>query len=266
MGDEHDPSISSPYGHPFVETPGMARLARQGTVFEAAYCNSPLCVPSRSSFMTGKHPHRIGAWDLGVPLASDEPTWAHRLNAAGYTTALIGRMHFVGPDKRHGYTLRSAEDGEPTFRRDAPLAYKPADWDSPDPGVAVRNRQYVEEAGPGRDTPFQLYDAHVLEAALREIPALAAGTDPWAACVSFISPHYPLVVPDEWWHRYFPEHADMPAPAPGGATPLHPRNRGSLLSGTRGPCGADGETGQGRLLRDGLALRRAPEQASGSVR
>ncbi len=86
MTDEHNPMISKPYGHPLVRTPNMQRLADNGAVFDNAYCNSPLCSPSRMSFMTGKYPFRIRAWDNSVALASDEATWAHRLNAAGYDT------------------------------------------------------------------------------------------------------------------------------------------------------------------------------------
>ena len=50
MSDEHNPRYSSPYGHDFVQTPNMQRLADSGTLFSDAYCPSPLCVPSRSLF------------------------------------------------------------------------------------------------------------------------------------------------------------------------------------------------------------------------
>ena len=57
MSDEHAPMFSGPYGHPFVQTPHMDRLAEDGVTFTNAYCNSPLCMPSRMSFMTGQvHP------------------------------------------------------------------------------------------------------------------------------------------------------------------------------------------------------------------
>src|SRR5271157_5845644 len=57
MSDEHNPLYSSPYGDPYktgVVTPNMAALARMGTVFENAYCPSPLCSPSRSAFVSGR--------------------------------------------------------------------------------------------------------------------------------------------------------------------------------------------------------------------
>ena len=52
--DEHNPLYSSPYGHGSVRTPNMQALADNGVVFDAAYCPSPLCMPSRSALMSGK--------------------------------------------------------------------------------------------------------------------------------------------------------------------------------------------------------------------
>ena len=54
MSDEHGAKFSGAYGHRFVASPGMDRLAREGVTFDAAYCNAPLCVPSRICFMTGR--------------------------------------------------------------------------------------------------------------------------------------------------------------------------------------------------------------------
>lgn len=62
MSDEHNPLYSSPYGHDFVDTPNMQWLADHGTLFEHAYCPSPLCVPSRSAFLTGKRVHAVKAY------------------------------------------------------------------------------------------------------------------------------------------------------------------------------------------------------------
>jgi choline-sulfatase len=221
MGDEHSPFVSSTYGHPFVTTPGMDRLAAQGAVFEAAYCNSPICAPSRASFNTGKQVHRIGVWDHGSVLPSDEPTWAHRLNAAGYTTAAIGRMHFNGPDNRHGFQHRSMSDAEPVFRRRSAHALRPANWDNP--GKQPRGLGHLE-SGPG-DSPYQLYDDQVLESARDYLAQRTRSTQPWAAFVSFITPHYPLIVREEYWNRYFPDHADLPEIPVGPLHPQHVRQR-----------------------------------------
>ena len=215
MSDEHDPQVSSPYGHPFIHTPAMQRLADRGTVFENAYCNSPLCVPSRASFMTGKHLHRIGVWDNGVPLASDEPTWAHRLNGLGYATALAGKMHFVGLDQRHGFQERLVEDVHGSGRMRGPS------WDNgvKDGGAAMWKR--IHEAGPG-DSPYQRYDDEVVARSVEYIQSESRGNQPWALCASIITPHFPLIVRQPYFDRYFPEHADLPNIPSGHLDQLHP--------------------------------------------
>src|ERR1700709_727640 len=66
----HDPQ--SP-----IKTPNIDRLAETGVVFENAYCNSPLCAPSRFVMITGQLPSKIGAYDNASPLSPDIPTFAH---------------------------------------------------------------------------------------------------------------------------------------------------------------------------------------------
>ncbi len=67
MSDEHKRSALGCYGHGMVRTPNLDRLAARGTRFTDAYCNSPICVPSRASFATGRYVHQIGFWDNGSP-------------------------------------------------------------------------------------------------------------------------------------------------------------------------------------------------------
>ena len=103
MSDQHSPHALACNGDRIVSTPHIDSLAGSGVLFEHAYCQSPLCVPSRMSFLTGQQPSCIGVWTNGDILHSDVPTFAHALGAAGYETALIGRMHFEGVDEWHGF-------------------------------------------------------------------------------------------------------------------------------------------------------------------
>ncbi len=219
MSDEHDPAISSPYGHPFIHTPAQQHLADTGCTFEAGYCNSPLCVPSRASFMTGKHLFRIGVWDNGVPLASDEPTWAHRLNALGYDTALAGKMHFVGPDQHHGFRTRLVEDIHHTTH-----VGRGPDWlqGVHEGGPSMRHR--IEEAGAG-DSPYQRYDDRVAAQSIAYLADPARHERPWALCTSFITPHFPLIVRQPYFDRYWPHHADLPNIPPDHLDAQHPQSK-----------------------------------------
>ena len=89
-------------GYPGAVTPNLDRLAAQGVSFSAAYCNSPICNPSRSSMWTGRYPHEIGCWNNYTGLKLDAVTFATLLAQAGYRTGDYGRR-----DKKiGGHSLR----------------------------------------------------------------------------------------------------------------------------------------------------------------
>ena len=71
------------YGNSVTRTPHIDRLAEEGMVFEQAYCNFPLCGPSRSSMMTGRLASSIGAFDNGADFPASVPTVAHYRPARG---------------------------------------------------------------------------------------------------------------------------------------------------------------------------------------
>jgi choline-sulfatase len=225
MSDEHGPMFSSAYGHRLVRSPHLDRLAAAGVTFDAAYCPSPLCVPSRAAFMTGKHLHRVGAYDNGAPFPSDEATWAHMLRAAGYEVALDGKMHFIGPDTLHGFDRQLTRD---THGRIAGSA-----WLDPFPRGfrdGATTRRWVEEAGPGKKGNL-VFDDEVEAAALAYLQekSRSAAEQPWALCVSFLAPHFPLVVPEPYFSMYYPDNVDMPSIPPGHVESQHPAHeRGRL--------------------------------------
>ncbi len=80
--------------NPEVQTPNLDRLAREGMLFERAYCPNPTCTPTRSSMITGLYPSQHGAWSLGTKLPEEVPTIGQWLQAAGYDASLIGKAHF----------------------------------------------------------------------------------------------------------------------------------------------------------------------------
>lgn len=89
-----------------IKTPHLDELARTGVNFASAYCNSPLCAPSRFTMCTGQLPSKIGGYDNASILSPEVPTYAHYLRREGYETALAGKMHFIGPDQLHGFEHR----------------------------------------------------------------------------------------------------------------------------------------------------------------
>ena len=218
MSDEHSPRFSAPYGHRFVETPNMQRLADEGATFDNAYCNAPICAPSRASFMAGQYLPDIEVWDNAAALSSDEATWAHLLNAAGYDTVLCGKMHFQGPDQTHGFQRRLLSDchGDLDLRLTA-------DWSDWRPQNAAFGLNLFTASGPGEDD-FSAYDEVAAAQAGTYIRAQAESERPWALLVGLITPHFPFIVRRPYWDKYFPEHADQPEIAPHWDT-THPHNR-----------------------------------------
>src|SRR5437868_12811464 len=98
QADQLTPGALRAYGNRIVKAPNLDRLAASGVVFERAYCNYPLCAPSRFSMLAGRLASRIGAYDNGAEFGASVPTFLHYLRLLGYQTALAGKMHFIGPD------------------------------------------------------------------------------------------------------------------------------------------------------------------------
>ena len=211
MADQLAPQFTGCYGHAVVKTPHLDALANRGMRFDAAYCNSPLCAPSRFSFMSGQLISRIAAYDNASEFRATVPTFAHYLKALGYRTCLSGKMHFVGPDQKHGFEDRVTTDIYP-----ADFAWTP-DWEAHDERIDkwYHNMQTVKESGVANAT-FQIdYDDEVGFAAKRWLFDYARdktlGTDaPFAMVASFIHPHDPYVARPEWWNLYSDDEIEMP--------------------------------------------------------
>ena len=197
MSDEHDPAVMGCSGHPLVQTPNLDQLARAGTRFDSAYCNSPICVPSRMSFLTGNYCHRIGVWDLGSPLRAETPTFGHYFTAASYETVLCGRTHMPGDERLHGFGTRLYDDLHSWRSRQAPRRTLEARRGS---------NSHVTECGPGRGAWYD-YDTTVADLSVRFLKGKAAHPSerPWLLYSGLMYPHFPLTCPPEYYRQYDPE-------------------------------------------------------------
>ena len=111
IADDHAGYVLGCDGNTQAETPNLDRLASEGSRFAMHYCNSPVCTPSRQSFFTGQMPSMAGVTRLPTPLSDQKPTIAKQLKAAGYTTGVIGKMHFNRPAAPglHGFDYMMTE-------------------------------------------------------------------------------------------------------------------------------------------------------------
>ena len=221
MADQMAPAFLPIYGHAQTRAPFMQGLARDGVVFDSAYCASPLCSPSRASFMSGVLPSRSRVYDNAAEFAADLPTFAHHLRLRGYRTILSGKMHFCGPDQLHGFEERLTTDIYP-----ADYGWTP-DWDHPNERPSwYHNMSSVAEAGVCVRTNQLDFDDEVAFAAERAIYDIARSNDrrPFLLVASFTHPHDPFAVPLRYWDLY--RDADLPLPSPPvSSSALDPHSR-----------------------------------------
>ena len=201
--------------------PHLEALAAKGVIFDAAYCNSPLCSPSRVSFMTGRLPSRTGVYDNAAEFSSDIPTFAHHLRLAGYRTVLAGKMHFCGADQLHGFEQRLTTDIYP-----ADFGWTP-DWDHPHarPSWYDSMRSVIDAGLCLRSNQID-FDEEVVFTAERMLYDHVRGTDERPLClvVSLTHPHDPFAIPEHWWKLYGESEIPLPRVAPQSIT-LHPHEK-----------------------------------------
>lgn len=209
MSDEHDPRHMGCAGSAVVRTPNLDKLAARGTRFTDAYTPSPICVPARAAFASGRRVHQTGHWDNASPYCGTPPGWGHVLQREGIRVESIGKLHY-----------RSAADPAGFDAEHLPMHVKDGHgmvWASiRDPYIAPRDGQRMlgESIGPG-ESSYTQYDRRVTERAVQWLRE--AGREPRAPFVLFVglvAPHFPLVAPPAFYDLY----AGRALPAP----KLHP--------------------------------------------
>ena len=215
QADQLKPQVLPAYGGPAV-TPHIDRLSGEGAVFENAYCNFPLCAPSRFSMLAGMLPSRVRAFDNAAELAAATPTMAHYLRLAGYRTALAGKQHFVGPDMLHGFHERLVPELYPTDFHWTP------DWGETRMESNNDSSGVIRSGISARSMQMDHDEAVLARAAAWLLDR--SDRQPFFLAVSFTHPHEPYFARREHWERY--RHEDIAMPA----TPLPPEPERDLHS------------------------------------
>ncbi len=197
-------------GNPHVHTPTLDRLVSEGTAFRNCYCQSPICTPSRSSFMTGLYPSRVHNTRNGNDtFPTDAPPLISKLLAdQGYDCGNIGKFHLTSSGKR---TEPRLDDGYRYWQ----FSHAPRDdWES-----GHHYADWVKQKG-GDLNAMRESDEHVpteyhqttwgCEKAMEFISEDRPADQPWFLTVNIYDPHPPFIPPKSYADRFDP--ADMPGP------------------------------------------------------
>jgi iduronate 2-sulfatase len=214
------------YGSELAQTPAIDRLGAQGVRFERAYCQYPLCNPSRTSMLTGRYPTTSGLYGNRDWFNGVYPDWVSLpkyFQQHGYTTLRSGKIFHGGFDDFSAWN----EGGEPhTYGKQtlAPVGKKAVS----DAEQATINAQIVagdRSRAPGSDrweavegeAVAQQSDTLVADRAIAYLRRQKAGDAPFFLACGFSKPHSPLVAPKEFFDKYPLEKITLPvdfAPRP----------------------------------------------------
>lgn len=190
-------------------TPTLARLRDKGRNFTAAYTPSPICVPTRAAIATGRYLHEIGYWSSAEAYDGRVPGWGHRLQDAGIPVTSIGKLHYRNQTDPTGFDQQI----EPIHIPDG-IGWVRALMRNPMAGYDA-TAEMAEMIGPG-ESDYTRFDRRVTQEACAWLQN--APNRPWCTFVSYLSPHYPLIAPEEHFAKYDPKAFESKAEA----VPDHP--------------------------------------------
>ena len=194
-------------GNPHAQTPTLDRLIAEGVAFTDAYCQSPICTPSRSSFMTGMYPSRVHNTRNGNETFPDHPPVITKLLAeGGYECGLVGKFHLQSSGRR---TEPRIDDGYSYWkfshapRDDWPEGHDYAEWVRAKGGDLDQLR-FSEDRVPPELHQTTWASEMAIDFIRREREC------PWLLSVNIYDPHPPFIPPRAYAERFDPQQ--MPGP------------------------------------------------------
>jgi uncharacterized sulfatase len=203
------------YGHPFVKSPNLDKLASRGVKFDRAYCQFPWCAPSRASFMTGLRPDTTKVMDLTYHFRQGLPnvvTLPQAFMKAGYFAARVGKVYHYG---NPGDIGTSGADDPASWNQ----VVNPAGRDK----TALENDILIYPPTTGLGSSMSLLadrtgkdEEHTDgKVATEAIKLMENNKDkPFFLAVGFYKPHCPWVAPQKWFDIYKLEDEVLPPIAP----------------------------------------------------
>ncbi|MCH8084671.1 MAG: sulfatase [Myxococcales bacterium] len=197
LSDDQSIGTMGHEGQPWMQTPGMDRLAAEGARFTRAFVTTSLCSPSRATFLSGRWARSHQVLDNRSGLPSDLPTFASVLRAAGYDTAYVGKWHMGQQRDRPGFDYSASYIAHGRYQ-DAVFELN---------GEPVKTKGWVDDVATD----------HALEYLREERDA------PFLLVVGFKSPHGPREPAERLLGLY--EGARLAPPPNVAAIPPYPRTK-----------------------------------------
>jgi uncharacterized sulfatase len=192
------------FGNSIVQSPNIDRMAARGVKFERAYCQYPVCNPSRTSMLTGLRPEKTGVMSNGthpIPDKNDPPLLPRFLRDSGYFSARVGKIYHDSKRMLDGKPLRTTDD--------------PAGWDisedepitDEDPEEAAAIREAQQGGEPRRIAKLDVKDEEtgdgfVARRVVKIMEEKLAKDRPFFLAAGFRKPHLPWVAPRKYFDLY----------------------------------------------------------------
>lgn len=224
MSDQHNRRIAGFAGDSAAITPNLDRLAAESIVFDNAYCQFPLCTPSRIGMWTGRLPHDVGGTFNYAPIPNDCLTMPGHFERHGYTTCGVGKMHVGGDHPMNGFMHRPYGDLVPNCFC----------GHQPDPVASAGDQAWTRHdighfpfAGVSELPEEIMQESVVTREALSFIRAHgeARPDQPWFVCASYARPHHPVTAPSRHFERFWPRGPELPPLPSGFPDSVHPHDR-----------------------------------------
>ena len=216
LSDDHRYDAMGFMGHPFVETPHLDSLARNGAHFPNAFVTTALCSPSRASILTGLYAHRHGVVDNNNPVRADLVFFPQLLQTAGYKTGFFGKWHMGGDSDapQRGFDRWVSFRGQGKY------------WPDNRGGETPKSGQAVLLNVDGREIPQRGYITDELTDYALEWMKTVPKDRPFFLYLSHKAVHGPSLPAERHAGRY----KDRPVPVPASRT--HHEHRISAIRGT----------------------------------
>jgi len=214
--DDLRPEINC-FGKKKLHTPNMDKLASRGIAFSRAYCQIPVCMPSRASLMSGIRPDKRQLSRVPEICVNGEPSLPGYLKQAGYKTVSIGKVYHYNDDDEASWTRRYTDT---FYERDYTCDGYCSGYQLEENKRKVRNygKQFVD-GKQGYEFPLICESAEALESvypdgmiadrAIEVLHELRGADEPFFLATGFYRPHLPWAVPKRYWDLYQRDEVDL---------------------------------------------------------